>query len=118
MTFQTGSKAWIEAGQLDFVCPMDYDGDNAKFAELIRKQVVWADHKTPLYIGIGAHKLSGPEQLIRQIQLTRELGADGFVIFNLTEKLATQFLPPLRLGTTAAPPATNGLDIEVPPIYL
>ncbi len=55
----------------------------------------------------GAHKLSVPEQLARQIQLSRELGADGFVIFNLTERLATQFLPPMRLGVTSVPPLTR-----------
>ena len=97
-------KAWVEAGYLDFVCPMDYDGDNSKFAESVRKQVTWVNHQIPLYPGIGSHKLSGPEQLVRQIQLTRELGADGFVVFNLTEKLATEFLPPLRLRVTSASP--------------
>lgn len=99
--------AWIEAGYLDFVCPMDYEGSDTEFTNLVRMQVAATNHKTPLYIGMGAHKLSGPEQLVRQIQLTRELGADGFVVFNLTEKLATQFLPSLRLGTTAATPASK-----------
>ena len=37
------------------------------------------------------------EFIRRQIQLTRDLGADGFVVFNLSEKLATEFLPPLHL---------------------
>ncbi len=99
--------AWIDAGYLDFVCPMNYEGYDEVFADLTRKQVSATNHKTLLYIGMGAHKLSGPAQLARQIQLTRDLGADGFVVFNLTEKLATQFLPPLRLGTTAAPPASR-----------
>jgi hypothetical protein len=39
--------------------------------------------------------------------LSRELGADGFVVFNLTEKLATEFLPPMRLGVTSAPPLSR-----------
>ena len=101
------AKAWIDAGYLDFVCPMDYEGDDNTFTDLVQKQVAATNHKTPLYIGMGAHKLSGPAQLARQIQLARDLGADGFVIFNLTEKLATQFLPALRLGTIAAPAASN-----------
>jgi uncharacterized lipoprotein YddW (UPF0748 family) len=92
------AKAWIDAGYLDFACPMNYEGDDEVFADLVRKQVVATNHKTPLYIGIGSQKLSGPEQLARQIQLSRELGGDGFVVFNLTEKLATQFLPKLKLG--------------------
>ena len=41
------------------------------------------------------------------IQLSRELGADGFVIFNLTQKLATDFLPPMRLGVTSVPPLAS-----------
>jgi uncharacterized lipoprotein YddW (UPF0748 family) len=97
--------AWIDAGYLDFVCPMDYEGEDSTFTDLVRKQVAATNHKIPLYIGMGAHKLSGPPQLARQIQLTRNLGADGFVVFNLTEKLATQFLPPLRLGNPTAPAA-------------
>ncbi len=97
-------KVWVDAGYLDFVCPMDYEGQDADFAHWVRSQVGWINHKTPLYAGIGAFKLSGPEQLVQQIQLSRELGADGFVLFNLTEKLATQMLPPLRLGATSTPP--------------
>jgi len=65
------------------------------------------NHRIPCYAGIGAHTLSGPEQLVRQIQLARELGAEGFVLFSLTEKLAARFLPPLRLGVTAAPPRSR-----------
>jgi hypothetical protein len=66
--------------------------------------VAAVNHKIPCYAGIGAYRLSGPEQLARQIQLSRELGADGFVLFQLNEKLALQLLPPLRLGVTATPP--------------
>jgi hypothetical protein len=86
---------------------MDYEGDDKTFAKWVRSQVAAVNHKIPCYAGIGAHKLSGPEQLARQVQLSRELGAEGFVIFNLTEKLATQFLPPLHLGVTSAPPLTR-----------
>jgi uncharacterized lipoprotein YddW (UPF0748 family) len=101
------AKAWIDAGYLDFACPMNYESKDEDFADWTRRQVAATDHKTPLYIGIGAHKLSGPEQLLRQIQLSRELGGDGFVLFQLNERLATQFLPALRLGITAPPPATS-----------
>ncbi len=95
------AKAWVDAGYLDFVCPMNYEPVDATFEELVRKQVIAVNHKTPLYIGIGAYKLAGPEQLVRQIRIARELGADGFVLFQLNEKLATQSLPLLRLGVTA-----------------
>lgn len=100
------AKVWIDAGYLDFACPMNYEGDDEVFADLVRKQVAATNRKTPLYIGIGSHKLSGPEQLARQIQLSRDLGGDGFVVFNLNERLATRFLPPLRLGVTSSSPAS------------
>jgi len=98
------AKAWVDAGYLDFVCPMDYERNDDTFAKWVREQVAAINHKIPCYAGIGAYRLSGPEQLARQIQLSRELGADGFVIFQLSEKLATQLLPPLRLGVTSADP--------------
>ncbi len=104
------ARAWIDAGYLDFVCPMDYESDDLDFSERLRRQIGAVNHKIPCYAGIGAHALSGPEQLARQIQLSRELGAEGFVIFNLTEKLAVRFLPPLRLGITSAPPSTRQGD--------
>ena len=101
------ARAWIDAGYLDFACPMNYEGDDEVFTELVRKQVAATNHKTPLYIGIGAHKLSGPEQMAKQIQLSRELGGDGFVVFQLNEKVATRFLPSLQLGLTNVPPASQ-----------
>jgi uncharacterized lipoprotein YddW (UPF0748 family) len=102
------AKAWVDAGYLDFVCPMDYEEDNETFAKWVRLQVAAINHKISSYAGIGAYRLSGPEQLAAQIQLSRELGADGFVVFNLSEKLATEFLPPMRLGVTSAPPLSQG----------
>jgi uncharacterized lipoprotein YddW (UPF0748 family) len=101
------AKAWVDAGYLDFVCPMDYESADADFSKWVRSQVAAINHKIPCYAGIGAYRLSGPEQLAGQIQLSRQLGADGFVIFNLTEKLATQFLLPLRLGVTSTPPLSK-----------
>ncbi len=97
-------RAWVEAGYLDFVCPMDYESDYGTFVKLVRNQVGWVNHKIPLYIGLGAHKVSGPEQLVAQVQLSRELGAEGFVIFNLTEKVATEFLPCLRTESSSEKP--------------
>ena len=98
-------KSWVEAGYLDFVCPMDYEADDADFSKLVSSQVGWVNRKIPFYAGIGAYKLAGPEQFVHQIALSRQLGADGFIVFNLTEKLATDFLPPAHLGVTSAPPA-------------
>lgn len=100
------AQAWIDAGYLDFVCPMNYEEDDTVFVELVRKQVAATNRKTPLYLGIGAHKLSGPEQMAKQIQLSRELGGGGFVVFQLNEKVASRFLPALGLERHAMPTAS------------
>lgn len=100
------TRAWIDAGYLSFVCPMNYEGNDTTFANLTRMQVAATKKQIPLYIGIGAQKLSGPEQFARQIQMTRDLGADGFVVFQLGERLATGFLPSLQLGEAGGEPAS------------
>ena len=97
-------KAWVEEGLLDFVCPMDYDPSDGNFGALVRHQVGWVNRKVPLYPGIGAYRLASPEDVIRQIQITRELGADGFVLFQLDGQLADEVLPALRAGCTRLPP--------------
>ncbi len=97
-------KAWIDEGLLDFVCPMDYDTSDGNFAALVRHQVGWVNRKVPLYPGVGAYRLASPEDVIRQIQITRELGVDGFVLFQLDAQLADEVLPDLRLGATRLPP--------------
>jgi uncharacterized lipoprotein YddW (UPF0748 family) len=101
-------KLWVDSGYLDFVCPMNYETNDRDFAMLIRQQNGWVHRKVPLYVGIGAYKLSTPEHLIRQILMTRENGADGFVLFQHDARLANEFLPALRLGVTAAIPQPDG----------
>ena len=54
-------------------------------------------------VDCGVSALPGND-LIEQIQLARELGADGFVLFQYDEELAEQKLPALLLGVTEAPP--------------
>jgi uncharacterized lipoprotein YddW (UPF0748 family) len=97
-------KAWIDAGYLDFVCPMDYEDDDQDFAELVREQKEWVNQRIPLYAGIGVFRMATPEQLIRQIVLSREKGANGFVLFQHDARLANEFLPALRLGATRLAP--------------
>jgi uncharacterized lipoprotein YddW (UPF0748 family) len=97
-------KLWVDSGFLDFVCPMDYETDDRDFAWLVRQQAGWVNRKIPFYAGLGAYKMSTPAQLIRQILLARESGADGFVLFQHDARLATEFLPALRLGVTSTAP--------------
>jgi uncharacterized lipoprotein YddW (UPF0748 family) len=97
-------KLWVDSGWLDFVCPMNYETNNHDFVVLVRQQAGWVNRKIPLYAGIGAYKMAAPDQLVRQILLARESGADGFVLFQHDARLASEFLPALRLGVTSAAP--------------
>jgi uncharacterized lipoprotein YddW (UPF0748 family) len=88
--------AWIKAGYLDFVCPMDYTEDDAKFARLVRQQKSLVEDRVPLYPGIGAtasrSKLT-VEHVIGQIRLARSLGAEGWTIFNFDAGTAASIVP-------------------------
>ena len=98
---------WIEDGYLDFVVPMDYRPDREAFGSLVQRQVSWVDGRAPLYIGIGAWQLRTPEDLLFQIELTRQAGADGFALFQLDRMLAQRLMPLLDEGPTSsatAPP--------------
>jgi len=101
---------WLKEGYLDFVCPMDYTTDIEDLRKKVTQQVGFIKEvaaegrRVPIYVGIGAFRLPDAGDLIEQVQLARELGADGFVLFQYDEELAEQKLPALRLGVTKAPP--------------
>jgi uncharacterized lipoprotein YddW (UPF0748 family) len=94
-------REWIKAGYLDFVCPMDYTTDDAEFAKYVSRQVLLVDVRAQLYPGIGASasrsKLSA-EQVLRQIQEARRLGASGWTIFNLDAGTAASIVPGVGAG--------------------
>jgi len=98
-------KLWVEKGYLDFVCPMDYTGSNAHFENLVRNQKEIIKGKVPFYPGIGAFtsaRIIPVEQVLQQIEIARELGAEGFIIFNYDTNLV-EYLPFLRKGATETP---------------
>ncbi|MGB9606986.1 MAG: glycoside hydrolase family 10 protein [bacterium] len=94
-------RAWVEAGYLDFVCPMDYTDSNTRFEELVKSQREIVKGKIPLYPGIGAFIIP-VEQVVQQIEIARELGVDGFLIFNYDKNLV-EYLPFLAKGVTETP---------------
>jgi len=101
---------WVKNGYLDFICPMDYTGDDRQYANWIEKQKKLIDGKCLLYPGIGAsssHSTLPADRVAGQINITRKLGADGYTIFNFNEVTANRVLPGLKLGagkTKAIPP--------------
>ena len=115
-------KAWVDAGLLDFVCPMDYTADDEQFATWVTRQRGWVNDRVPLCVGIGPRvedcNLS-PEHVLRQIELSRQLGGDGFVLFDYDEVLAANHLPVIAAGLSAEPsvftPGPPYLHCEVSP---
>ena len=97
---------WIDEDYLDFVCPMNYTGDLERFQQLVRRQVNWVDGRIPLYVGIGAWRMPAVDEVIRRVESTRQLGADGFVMFDFDDAFSRRTLPALSeaLATNRALP--------------
>ena len=81
-------KQWVETGILDVVCPMAYTPDPEIFEDRIRiaRQ---SSSRSRLWAGIGAYKLDG-EGILQQVRLSRQLGADGFVVFSYNTLAASK----------------------------
>ena len=95
------SAAWIDEGLLDFVCPMNYSASLSEFEHLLRKQLLTVAGRIPVYPGLGVYMLPGAAALAEQVMLSRKLGADGFVCFQLNENFARRILPGLRQGVSS-----------------
>jgi uncharacterized lipoprotein YddW (UPF0748 family) len=99
---------WIDAGYLDFVCPMNYTENDKDFAHWVRNQVKITGGRIPLYPGIGAassHSTLTTDRVLDQIRLARSLGASGFVIFNFNAATAKSIVPGVGRGLGARPAA-------------
>jgi len=93
---------WCRKGYLDFVCPMDYTASTDAFRGLVRRQLGWA-HGVPCYPGIGLSVWGGGDhtfELFDKIQVTRELHAGGFTVFNYDPAAAGRYVPRCGLGVT------------------
>ena len=101
---------WIDQGIVDFLCPMDYTSDFARFGGLVAEQTAYAAGRIPIYPGIGAGASSstlGPDGVIVEINTTRSAGTGGFIIFNYDQGLAAEHLPALGAGITC--PVTSSM---------
>ena len=106
-TFGQDWKTWIDEGLVDFVAPMTYVADMEKFQGWVTKQEAWAGGKVPVAMGIGPfadiNPQITPQRVLDQIQASRKLGCEGFVLFNYRRALAEQYLPLMALGATSTP---------------
>jgi uncharacterized lipoprotein YddW (UPF0748 family) len=96
--------AWIKAGYLDYVCPMDYTTSDTEFRALVENQLKLVGGRIPVYPGIGATASSSTlsaDRVVGQIHIARSLGAAGFTIFNFDRGTVQSIIPGVGLGAGA-----------------
>ena len=89
--------AWVKAGYLDFVCPMDYSQSDLEFTALVTNQLKLVNGRIPVYPGIGQWRLSD-DRTVGQIFHARALGAPGFTIFDLSRESVQSAVPAVGLS--------------------
>jgi len=95
---------WVREGLVDFVCPMNYTENLAEMRSRTAADRDTIAGKAPFYEGLYAtyspDQVQEPDMLAAQIAAARELGAGGFVLFEIQDHVLTGLLPALRLGIT------------------
>jgi len=95
---------WVKQGALDFICFMNYATDTAAVASQLKSGLDVVQGALPVYSGLGAFLLKDASDLIAQVKVVRETGADGFVAFAYYSGDLDQWLPALRATVTASDP--------------
>ena len=72
---------WARENWLDFVAPMDYTADNARFERDMKEQIPNVAGHIPFAAGIGTYLIKDPQDVVKQIEIARKNGADGYVLF-------------------------------------
>ena len=96
--------SWVEEGLLDFICPMLYTEDMAYFRSALGEIMDFVAGRVQVCPGMKASMRPRPESqnpldiLVDQITAARELGAQGFVLFELWEYQKTHLMPYLKAG--------------------
>ena len=95
---------WSKEGYLDFLCPMDYTDRVDVLRRKLEPQVAAINGVVPIYAGLGVSptRSATAVNLSQQIQLARELGADGFLMFAWSP-FSAAMLPMLQQGPTSTP---------------
>ncbi len=94
---------WLKHGYVDFVCPMTYTEDLSNFKTETARHLSFPGAKSRIVPGLGVTAGDSqlkPDQVIAQVGSLRELGAPGFVMFDLGPTLQNRTLPILGLGLT------------------
>ncbi len=92
---------WIDSNIVDYVVPMDYTGDTARFESYLKQHAARRGHAKRTIVGIGVtanESRLNPVQVINQILLARKYGCAGVALFDLDVILEKRILPALRRG--------------------
>ena len=97
---------WLKQGYVDFVCPMNYANDIERFAGYTSSQLALPVGGGAVYPGIGVTATESRLDVVgalEQIKRARDLGAQGFTLYELTPVLAREVFPIMKLGVTRRP---------------
>lgn len=97
-------EAWVRAGLVDYLLPMDYTEDPAKFEELVAYQARARWLRKHMLPGIGvtaAESRLDAAQVIDQVRVIRAADCPGFALFDLNTYLERDVLPVLKVGVAA-----------------
>lgn len=87
---------WIHEGYLDFVVPMNYTTSDRRLLEWIENQQQLIKGKVPLYAGIGSYMLKTSSQVNRQINVCRQAGLGGYVLYSYDEAAKDNLLSEIK----------------------
>ncbi len=85
---------WLQSGLVAAVCPMAYTPEDQLFQQQLQVARERAGTAERVWAGIGAYRLD-PEALVGRVQLARQSGAGGVVLFS-HESLEAEHLRRLR----------------------
>ncbi len=89
---------WAREGWLDFVVPMDYSADMARFERDMKEQIPNVAGHIPFAAGIGTYLQKAPEDVKKQIEIARQNGADGYVLFAYNDDSIEAVLAQVKLA--------------------
>lgn len=92
---------WIDAGIVDYVVPMDYCENMARFDGYLAQHAAKKAHARKTIVGIGVtanESRLDARQVIEQIVRVRRRGLAGVALFDLDVTLEKRIFPYLKLG--------------------
>ena len=73
--------SWLDRGIVDVVAPMAYVAESERFERYVENAVDAARYRERIWAGIGAY-LNTVDGTLRQIDIARERGAGGVILFS------------------------------------